>query len=289
MESELVLFHLGSIDDEFSSNKVEVSTFSLFDEILSLFSNSTSANRNSGKNNFEEGNISNISLFEELFPTSSPIQSPRQASTRSPIINIQNTLSTFSSKTGSNFLTIEQDSSTIFTSIVSGIMKKMEDEPENTTPQNIEITNFMVILDDTATTPTVSNTVENLSLKENETFSDLLFSNIASGESSSKTVSNGIHIERAITLLENFKTDPENVGNVTDSENSSDTSLPRIGRSQKVEIRQNKLDLDQQLLSSDLLNFVNFTESKLFKKKNGRILIKEIPSGISHTNNTKRK
>ena len=56
--------------------------------------------------------------------------------------------------------------------------------------------------------------MENLSLKENETFSDLLFSNIASGESSSKTVSNGIHIERAITLLENLKTDPENVGNV---------------------------------------------------------------------------
>ena len=281
-------FYSGSIEDEFSSSEVEVSTFSLFDEILSMFSNSTSVNGNSGKNKFEQENISNISLFEELFPTSSPIQSPRQASTRSPIINIQNTLSTFSSKTGSNFLTIEQDSSTIFTSIVTGIMKKMDDEHENTTPNNVEITNFMVILDDTVATSTVSKVEENLFLKENETFSDLLFSNISNGKPT-KTVSNGIHIERAITLLENLKTDPENVGNVTDSQNSSDSSLPRIGRSQEVEIRQNKLDLDQQLLSSDPLNFINFTESKIFKKKNGSVLIKEYTSGISNTNRTQGK
>ena len=128
-------------------------------------------------------------------------------------------------------------------------------------------------------------TEEILSLRQNETFSDLLFSNIPN-EKSLKTVSNGdgVHIEQAINLLGNFPSGQQQQisESVTDSETSSDSSLPRIGRSRKVEIRPNKLDSSrEEVFSSVPTNMKKFSANGRFETENGRVITHRLNTGVS--------
>ena len=150
-----------------------------------------------------------------------------------------------------------------------------------TTPSTVDVTNFMIINEEivkaTTLPPPIRNSEDLLSLRQNETLSDLLFSN-TSNEKSLKTISNGALIERAINLLENFSNGQQNSENTPNSENSSDSSLPRIGRSQDLDTKPNKLDLRKEVFSPVQINQIGFPGSKIFQKENGRILITKLNS-----------
>ena len=97
-----------------------------------------------------------------------------------------------------------------------------------------------------------------------------------SNEKSLKTVSNGVLIERAINLLENFSSGQQNSENTLNSKSSSDSRLPRIGRSQDLDTKPDKLDLKEEVLSSVQINPIGFPGSKIFQKENGRVLITKL-------------
>ena len=175
--------------------------------------------------------------------------------------------------------------------LFSGAFIEQDKEQKTPTPPSLQVTKFMLIIGDESNSTTLTQereevtTEEILSLRQNETFSDLLFSNIPN-EKSLKTVSNGdgVHIEQAINLLGNFPSGQQQQisESVTDSETSSDSSLPRIGRSRKVEIRPNKLDSSrEELFSSVPTNMKKFSANGKFETENGRIISHRLKTGLS--------
>ena len=175
--------------------------------------------------------------------------------------------------------------------LFSGAFIEQDKEQKSPTPPSLQVTKFMLIIGDESNSTTLTQereevtTEEILSLRQNETFSDLLFSNIPN-EKSLKTVSNGdgVHIEQAINLLGNFPSGQQQQisESVTDSETSSDSSLPRIGRSRKVEIRPNKLDSSrEELFSSVPTNMKKFSANGKFETENGRIISHRLKTGLS--------
>ena len=175
--------------------------------------------------------------------------------------------------------------------LFSGAFIEQDKEQKTPTPPSLQVTKFMLIIGDESNSTILTQkreevtTEEILSLRQNETFSDLLFSNIPN-EKSLKTVSNGdgVHIEQAINLLGNFPSGQQQQisESVTDSETSSDSSLPRIGRSRKVEIRPNKLDSSrEELFSSVPTNMKKFSANGKFETENGRIISHRLKTGLS--------
>ena len=329
---------------------MEVSTFSLFDEILSkIFSSTPSSDRLNSELQDQFTNAENISIFDKLFQNNLPISNSLSTSsvfdfivnttmkkmtndqqleisktTLSPfdITNFMSTINDFPNTTNGP-LTRTTTTATTFKTTTNyqynfniinkeitpedNFMSTIDDSPNTTngpltrtmvtlipnvsfsneengkrfldnvgllsTPSSFDVTNFMIvngeILEPSTLTPLSG--FEEISLRQNETFSDLLFSNF-SIEKTFKTVSNGVHIEREKSLLENFSSGQQN------SENSSDSSLPRIGRSHEHDTKPNKLDLKKELLSSHPINPINFPGSKIFQKENGRIVITKLKS-----------
>ena len=307
----------GSTADISTGNQVEVSTFSLFDEILSMISSSTPpTNKLNSTSEDQFGIEGDLSIFDQLFQNNIPILNSFSTQTTSPVFDfIVNTTmkkmmindgqpeiseTTLSSFDITNFMSIIDDSLTTtngpFTREMASLnssesfsnllfSNSRETLLENlgfpTTPSTVDVTNFMIINEEivkaTTLPPRIRNSEDLLSLRQNETLSDLLFSN-TSNEKSLKTVSNGALIERAINLLENFSTGQQNSENTPNSENSSDSSLPRIGRSQDLDTKPNKLDLRKEVFSPVQINQIGFPGSKIFQKENGRILITKLNS-----------
>ena len=294
---------------------MEVSTFSLFDEILSMISSSTPpTNKLNSTSEDQFGIVGNLSIFDQLFQNNIPILNSLSTQTTSPVFDfIVNTTmnkmmindgqpeiseTTPSSFDITNFMTIIDDSLTTtngpftremvslnssesFSNLLFSNSREtlLENLGFPTTPSTVDVTNFMIINEEivkaTTLPPPIRNSEDLLSLRQNETLSDLLFSNI-SNEKSLKTVSNGALIERAINLLENFSTEQQNSENTPNSENSSDSSLPRIGRSQDLDTKPNKLDLRKEVFSPVQINQIGFPGSKIFQKESGRILITKL-------------
>ena len=294
---------------------MEVSTFSLFDEILSMISSSTPpTNKLNSTSEDQFGIVGNLSIFDQLFQNNIPILNSLSTQTTSPVFDfIVNTTmnkmmindgqpeiseTTPSSFDITNFMTIIDDSLTTtngpftremvslnssesFSNLLFSNSREtlLENLGFPTTPSTVDVTNFMIINEEivkaTTLPPPIRNSEDLLSLRQNETLSDLLFSNI-SNEKSLKTVSNGALIERAINLLENFSTEQQNSENTPNSENSSDNSLPRIGRSQDLDTKPNKLDLRKEVFSPVQINQIGFPGSKIFQKESGRILITKL-------------
>ena len=147
--------------------------------------------------------------------------------------------------------TFQQDTSPLFKLVVTSLTRKMPEFSTASPPANI------------------SQSVDQTS------FSDLLFSNISSSEDGSQVLSNGVHIERAVNLLDKIEV-VQLERNNTNSENSSDTSgLARTGRSRKEEIIQSKLDLQEKLFNlSRPISSDSIPGNKIFRKQeDGRLLI----------------
>ena len=115
------------------------------------------------------------------------------------------------------------------------------------------------------TTTTITNlsesTLTDLQSKNqssNSSFSDLLLENLLSNKDL-KTVSNGIHIERAIDLLESFQ--PSTSSDESASQNGSDintTDIPRVGKSFEVGLKGEK---NQESANNN------------FRKKDGKVVL----------------
>ena len=106
---------------------------------------------------------------------------------------------------------------------------------------------------------------------QNQTFSDVLFTSLSDlpSEANLKTESNGVHIERAITLLET----------VRGGQSEENNELPRLSRSEKQEIAQDLTPVAQperEILSPDKKEKSSFPGSQIFKKVNGRIVIRRL-------------
>ena len=311
-----LLYNLGSTADPSTGNQLEVSTFSLFDEILSMISSSTPpTNKLNSTSEDQFTSAENVSIFDQLFQNNIPILNSLSTQTTSPVFDfIVNTTMKKMINDGqpeisettpspfdiTNFMSIIDDSPTTtngpftremvtlnpsesFSNLLFSNSREtlLETLGFPSTPSTVDVTNFMIINEEIvkATTfpPPLADSEDLLSLRQNETLSDLLFSNF-SNEKSLKTVSNGVLIERAINLLENFSSGQQNSENTPNSENSSDSSLPRIGRSQDLDTKPNKLDLKKEVLSSVQINPIGFPGSKIFQKENGRILITKLNS-----------
>ena len=311
-----LLYNSGSTADPSTGNQLEVSTFSLFDEILSMISSSTPpTNKLNSTSEDQFTSAENVSIFDQLFQNNIPILNFLSTQTTSPVFDfIVNTTMKKMINDGqpeisettpspfdiTNFMSIIDDSPTTtngpltremftlnpsesFSNLLFSNSREtlLETLGFPSTPSTVDVTNFMIINEEIvkATTfpPPLVDSEDLLSLRQNETLSDLLFSNF-SNEKSLKTVSNGVLIERAINLLENFSSGQQNSGNTPNSENSSDSSLPRIGRSQDLDTKPNKLDLKKEVLSSVQINPIGFPGSKIFQKENGRILITKLNS-----------
>ena len=296
---------------------MEVSTFSLFDEILSMISSSTPPTNKLNSTSEDQFSIEgDLSIFDQLFQNNIPILNSLSTQTISPVFDfIVNTTmnkmmindgqpeiseTTLSSFDITNFMSIIDDSLTTtngpftkemvslnssesFSNLLFSNSREtlLENLGFPTTPSTVDVTNFMIINEEivkaTTLPPPIRNSEDLLSLRQNETLSDLLFSN-TSNEKSLKTISNGALIERAINLLENFSNGQQNSENTPNSENSSDSSLPRIGRSQDLDTKPNKLDLRKEVFSPVQINQIGFPGSKIFQKENGRILITKLNS-----------
>ena len=314
-----IIFNLGSTTAGASTgNQPEVSTFSLFDEILSMISSATPpTNKLNSTLEDQFKSEGNLSIFDQLFQNNIPILNSLSTQTTSPVFDfIVNTTmkkmminegqteisetTTPSSFDITNFMSIIDDSPTTtngpfaremvslnpsesFSNLLFSNSREtlLENLGFPSTPSTVDVTNFMIINEEIvkATTfpPPLGEFEDLLSLRQNETLSDLLFSNI-SNEKSLKTVSNGVLIERAINLLKNFSTGQQNSENTPNSENSSDSSLPRIGRSQDLDTKPNKLDLRKEVFSPVQINQIGFPGSKIFQKENGRVLITKLNS-----------
>ena len=308
-------YNLGSTADPSTGNQLEVSTFSLFDEILSMISSSTPpTNKLNSTSEDQFTSAENISIFDQLIQNNIPILDSLSTQTTSPVFDfiVNTTMKKMMINDGqpeisettpspfdiTNFMSIIDDSPTTpngpfrremvtlnpsesFSNLLFSNSREtlLETLSLSSTPASLDVTNFMIIdeniVKDTTFPPQLKDSEDLLSLRQNETLSDLLFSNF-SNEKSFKTVSNGVLIERAINLLENFTSGQQNSENTPNSENSSDSSLPRIGRSQNLDTKPNKLDLKKEVLSSVQINPIGFPGSKIFQKENGRIIITKL-------------
>ena len=191
----------------------EVSTISLFDEIISMFAGRDDlfdGNKNNKDSlNGSENGMSN-SLFDQIF------------------LSNNNSLSM-----NNEVVTESFEKSTIFEMVVSNVMNKMSNLSETANP------NF-VLASTEATTASLLNSDGILAnngsiLQSNETFFDALFNS-----NQKKSQSNEVHIVRAINLLENFNLDGQQF--FSNSENDSSNSFSRTGRSRVFNISIEKKD-----------------------------------------------
>ena len=78
----------GSTADISTGNQVEVSTFSLFDEILSMISSSTPpTNKLNSTSEDQFGIEGDLSIFDQLFQNNIPILSSFSTQTTSPVFD----------------------------------------------------------------------------------------------------------------------------------------------------------------------------------------------------------
>ena len=105
-----------------------------------------------------------------------------------------------------------------------------------------------------------SSDIQSPDPSRNNSFSDLLLGNLFNIKKL-KTVLNGIHIERAIDLLESFQTSQS--GNESDSENGlviNTTDLPRGGKS----FQQKNVKIGEDL---------QVRKSNIFRAEEGRVVL----------------
>ena len=186
-----------------------VSTISLFDEILSMFSNADISDINDiVQNNPSQDTKDTVSLFDNIFsdnvPSNEVISGNINGATVQPIL---------STPVGGGLT-----SNKMFDMMVTHMKTKMTDipifGPLTSTPKFDAVTSTSFVTTPAVTTPRVttppvttpSDTTPTTTLQDDseggggiseESFSDLLFgtSNFEEGSS------NGVHIEQAITLL----------------------------------------------------------------------------------------
>ena len=118
--------------------------------------------------------------------------------------------------------------------------------------------------------PSPPNSLQ-LNSEMNQTFSDVLFTSLSdlSKDANLKTESNGVHIERAITLLETVRG-----GQVGDNKD-----LPTLSRLEGQEPSDQPTPLttpERKILSPDKKENGSFPGSQIFRKENGRIVIRRL-------------